>query len=385
MKKMICTMVLGAMLCTAAMAANGPYTVTAKLTPDTDVRIDGVERTFYNAQGVEVHPISYAGTTYVPLRSVGELMGKNVNWDGTTGTATIGGSRTTAPVAGTPDSYAVEKKITVSMRPDYTIVIDGTVRTFQDVNGKRVDPLLYNGSIYLPLRAIGEIMGKTVEWDSSDGTVFLSGEVTDFDTNYETSVKPNVPNVPDVPVVPGGDTTNSGAKITMKQAREIALKHAGRTAKEVVFVDCALDYDDGRLGYDIEFIHKSGATYTEYDYTIDAQTGAILEFDQDAEHFGGAQIPTQPTPPPTVPSQPAPSPTVPSQPSGAAISAERAKQIAVSNVPGATMANIREFDMDYEHGRVEYEVKIVLNGMEYEFTIDGNTGAILERDFDYYD
>lgn len=369
MKKLVSTMVLGAMLCTAAMAANGPYTVTAKLTPDIDVRIDGVERTFYNVQGVEVHPISYAGTTYVPLRSIGELMGKNVNWDGAAKTATIGGARTTAPTVGTPDEYAVEKKISVSMHPEYTIMIDGIARTFRDVNGKQVDPLFYNGSIYLPLRAIGEIMGKTVEWDSSDGTVFLSGEVTDFDTNYENTVKP------ETPVVPGGNTPNNGAKITMNQAREIALKHASRAAKGVVFIECALDYDDGRLVYDIEFIHKAGTVYTEYDYTIDAQTGAILEFDQDAEHFGGAQIPTQPVTPPTTPSKP----------SGAAISAEHAKQIAVSNVRGATVANIREFDMDYEHGRVEYEVKIVLNGMEYEFTIDGNTGAILERDYDYDD
>lgn len=379
MKKMVSTMVLGAMLCTAAMAANGPYNVTAKLTPDTDVRIDGVERTFYNAQGREVHPISYAGTTYVPLRSVGELMGKNVNWDATTNTASIGGTRTTGPVVGTPDPDEDEKSITVSMRPDYTIIIDDTVRTFQDVNGKRVDPLLYNGSIYLPLRAIGEIMGKSVEWDSTDGTVFLSGDVTDFDTNFETNVTPNVPTTPNIP---DGNTAGNGAKITAKRAYEVALQHAGRAAKDVILIDCTLDFDDGRLVYEVEFIYKAGAVYTEYDYTIDAQAGTIIEFDQDAEHFGGSQIPSvpsNPTPPPT--------PTVPTNPTpgNATITAERAKQIAVSNVPGATMANVRGFEMDHEHGRVEYDVKIVLNGMEYEFKIDGNTGAILERDYDYYD
>ena len=101
------------------------------------------------------------------------------------------------------------------------------------MDGKVVDPLLYEGSIYLPLRAIGEMMGMNVEWDATDGTVFLSGEVTDYDTNYST----------------GGNTgTTTGAAISMSRAREIALANAGLTADDVVFVECELGRDNGRLG-----------------------------------------------------------------------------------------------------------------------------------------
>ncbi len=46
------------------------------LRPDVTVRIDGVTYDFYNAQGKEVHPIIYNGTTYIPLRAVGELMAR---------------------------------------------------------------------------------------------------------------------------------------------------------------------------------------------------------------------------------------------------------------------------------------------------------------------
>ena len=106
MKKLICTMTLAALLCGAASAANGSYTVSAELSPDITVKIDGVERIFYNAQGKEIHPISYAGTTYVPIRSIGELMDKNVNWDEATSTATIGGTRVTPDATGTPDRNA---------------------------------------------------------------------------------------------------------------------------------------------------------------------------------------------------------------------------------------------------------------------------------------
>ena len=122
-----CAMALSAALTVSAFAATN---VTATLRPDVTVRIDGVTCDFYNAQGKEVHPIIYNGTTYIPLRAVGELMGKNVNWDGTTGTASLGGTRITGNVTGTPDTAAKRTDVTFTLRPEYHIVIDGTERTF---------------------------------------------------------------------------------------------------------------------------------------------------------------------------------------------------------------------------------------------------------------
>ena len=345
MKKLICTMTLAALLCGAAGAAGTPYYAQARLRPDVPVRIGGIVQTFYDAQGNEVHPLNYGGTTYVPIRAVGELMGKNVNWDAANLTATIGGERTTPATQGTPDTTAVAQNITVLIRPDYTIVVDGVARTFRDVDGKVVDPLLYEGSIYLPLRAIGEMMGMNVEWDATDGTVFLSGEVTDYDTNYST----------------GGNTgTTTGAAISMSRAREIALANAGLTADDVVFVECELGRDNGRLEYEIEFIRRTGSSYTEYDYEIDANTGAIVSTDRDAEHFHGSQT-------------------------TASVTADRARQIALAEVSGATASNIRDFDIDEDDGRLEYEVTIWYNGTEYEFTIDASTGRITERETDRED
>ena len=42
---------------------------------------DGVEKTLTNARGEKVEPMIYEGTTYVPLRAMGELLGKSVEWD----------------------------------------------------------------------------------------------------------------------------------------------------------------------------------------------------------------------------------------------------------------------------------------------------------------
>lgn len=353
MKKLICTMTLAALLCGAAGAANGSYTVTAELSPDITVKIDGVERVFYNAQGKEVHPISYAGTTYVPIRSIGELMDKNVNWDEATSTATIGGTRVTPDATGTPDRNAREQEISLRMEPGYTIVIDGVKRTFYDVNGKQVDPALYNGSIYLPIRAIGEIMGKTVSWNEATETVFLSGgsadgSVTDFDTS-----NPTKPTNPVNPTQPTGS-------VTLEQAKQTALDHSGKTASQVTFVKAYQDFDDGRWVYEVEFIVQSGSGYLEYDYEIDASTGKIISYDYDAEGYQSSSSGNSGA--------------------GVSVSESTAKQTALNRVPGASASNIYKFKLDFDDGRWEYEGTIVYNQMEYEFTIDANTGSIVEWD-----
>ena len=144
-------------------------------------------------------------------------------------------------------------------------------------------------------------------------------------------------------------STGGSAAITEDQAREIALADAGLTAEEVTFLKTQLDRDDGRLVYDVEFYT---ADYTEYDYEIDAADGTVLSSDFDAEGY-----------------------TAPAD-SATAITADQAKEIALAEVPGATVDDIYEFELDRDDGRLEYEGAIWYDGTEYEFTIDGYSGAI---------
>ncbi len=62
------------------------------------------------------------------------------------------------------------------------------------------------------------------------------------------------------------------------------------------------------------------------------------------------------------------------------ISEEEAKQIALNQVAGAASQHIHEFKSDYDNGKLKYEGKIYYEQTEYEFEIDGYTGAILEWD-----
>ena len=65
---------------------------------------------------------------------------------------------------------------------------------------------------------------------------------------------------------------------------------------------------------------------------------------------------------------------------GTAISEARAREIALAQVSGAADSNIRKVELDRDDGRLQYEVKIVYNNMEYDFDIDASTGSILSRD-----
>ena len=58
-----------------------------------------------------------------------------------------------------------------------------------------------------------------------------------------------------------------------------------------------------------------------------------------------------------------------------AISSDEAVQGALARVPGATVANVIEFNRDYENSRLEYEGEIHYNGYEYDFEIDADTGT----------
>ena len=51
---------------------------------------DGVEKTLYDANGSKVEPMIYEGTTYVPLRAMSNLLGKEVDWEQQTLSVYIG-------------------------------------------------------------------------------------------------------------------------------------------------------------------------------------------------------------------------------------------------------------------------------------------------------
>ena len=84
----------------------------------------------------------------------------------------------------------------------------------------------------------------------------------------------STPNATTKPTAP-----SDGADIGHAKAKSIALNHAGLSENQAYDMDIELDDEDGKLVYEIEF--KSGNM--EYDYEIDARTGAILKHEAELD------------------------------------------------------------------------------------------------------
>ncbi|MBR5307538.1 MAG: PepSY domain-containing protein [Clostridia bacterium] len=208
-------------------------------------------------------------------------------------------------VGATVGASAAIKEIKAQLRPDFTVKIEGEVAKFKNADGETVYPILYEGTTYLPIRAIGEIMGKTVFWYEDEKLIELRAvtdtTVTDADVIIEGSenaaakddnnkYKTKEKDAKNKKPLPGDDKEKPEVKpvekpaapeekgfIGEERAREIALEKAGLKESEVTLIKVKLDRDDGRYVYEIEF--RRGLT--EYEAEINAEDGRILKFEKD--------------------------------------------------------------------------------------------------------
>lgn len=231
---------------------------------------------------------------------------------------------------------------TIQVEDGIKITLNGSDMTPRDVTGKTVPVFLYEGTTYVPARAISEALGLNVSFNSATRTVVLTSKSGTASQGTGTT----------------SQGTTQSSYITADRAKQIALADAGLSSSNVVFIRAQQDWDDGRAVYEVEFY--SGTT--EYDYEIDAITGAIRSADRDVEGFAV--------------------PSTSSTSSTAAITADRAKEIALAQVPGGTVFKCQ---LDRDDGRLIYEVEVYSGTTEYDFEIDANTGAIISRDVDYRD
>ncbi len=306
---------------------------------DFSIVVDNKEVYFKSSSGEDIYPILYKGSTYLPVRSIGEIMGKNVNWDEKNKTINISGVREASVSYNSKNKNNGAENILIQERSDFTILIDGNKKEFHSVLGQKIYPILYNGSTYLPIRAIGEIMDKEVLWDAENNTVTLKSKnsltVTDADSFNSTN--------------------NKQGNLSLEDAKKIALEYAKVKEKDAVFKKTKKDYENGKEVYDIEFY----VGRDEYEIEIDINTGEIVKYDFDIES-SNSKNDTQSN-----------------------LSLEDAKKIALE------YAKVKEKDAvfkktkkDYENGKEVYDIEFYVGRDEYEIEIDINTGEIVKYDFD---
>ncbi len=159
-----------------------------------------------------------------------------------------------------------------------------------------------------------------------------------------------------------GNASESGY-IGKEKAQQIALTDANVSNPEMVKVE--MDYDDGVMIYEVEFYKNQ----VEYDYEINATTGAIVKKEKDNEHS------TQSSSQSTQQNQTTSS-------SNNQISQEQAKSIA-KNHAGVSTVSQEKMEKDYDDGIYEYEYEFVSGNYKYEYKINGTTGSILKHEKEY--
>ena len=162
------------------------------------------------------------------------------------------------------------------------------------------------------------------------------------------------------PITTSGSASQS-AYIGLEAAKEAALKHAGVSASDATFVEAEYDYDDGRMVYEVEFRVKG----TEYDYEIDAQTGAVVKYknEQNGANTSGSSANTS------------------------SFIGESAAKAAALKHAGVSESSTKYCNawLEYDDGRAEcYEVEFMAGNTRYEYKIALTSATVLESERESY-
>lgn len=82
--------VIAASFSAGAAAVGNLEAITAYRNRSLSIRYNGEEQQMYNAAGERVYPISYQGTTYVPIRAAADILNTPVTWDEETYSVLLG-------------------------------------------------------------------------------------------------------------------------------------------------------------------------------------------------------------------------------------------------------------------------------------------------------
>ena len=160
--------------------------------------------------------------------------------------------------------------------------------------------------------------------------------------------------------------------ITIDEAIAIALKDASFREADVTGLHGELERDDGKTIYDIDF-YKDGK---EYDYEIDAQTGAVLKPVKKADttaadsSSGSSSSKTSTT----------------SSSSSTQLTKDEAisKALSHAGLKKSQVSRLRA-ELDKDDGKTVYEVDFETADWEYEYEINAKTGKILKAEKDRND
>ena len=159
-------------------------------------------------------------------------------------------------------------------------------------------------------------------------------------------------------------------ELTYEQAREIALKDAGLEGKDVTWFETQKDKDKKTktVTWDLGFFLDD----TEYEYEININDGKIVE--KSTEKMSAQDKAENEQQALTLDSILKDHPDV-------AITADQALEIALKDAGvDLSAVQILKNNLDNDDGVIIYEIEFSKDNKKYDYDIDANSGAVLDKD-----
>lgn len=167
--------------------------------------------------------------------------------------------------------------------------------------------------------------------------------------------------------------------ISMEAAQEVALKAANIAAEDAAISATTLNEVAGSSCYKVEFTSGDYA----YAYTVNAETGAVMEMSSREKNAVDTQAQTEATVPAADSATTQSSAAATAQTVTGIVDEEMAQKIALEHAGvKATDATITKSKLDYEGRRQVYEIEWYAGGKKYDYEIAVDTGEILSSAYD---
>ena len=167
--------------------------------------------------------------------------------------------------------------------------------------------------------------------------------------------------------------------ISMEAAQEVALKAANIAAEDAAISATTLNEVAGSSCYKVEFTSGDYA----YAYTVNAETGAVMEMSSREKNAVDTQAQTEATVPAADSATTQSSAAATVQTVTGTVDEEMAQKIALEHAGvKATDATITKSKLDYEGRRQVYEIEWYAGGKKYDYEIAVDTGEILSSAYD---
>jgi len=273
----------GAMTPTSPVLPQAGGQVQVYLKPDVNIIMDGQEEIFCDVNNEVVYPIIYNGSTYLPVRAISVLMGENIEWDAYSKTVFMGKTlsnpnkvmRPMTTTSGITDETMRlirpnPAMISAYLRPNFLIMYDFEVLTFNDEQGNQVFPIVVYGSVYLPIRAISGIMNQTIEWDGISKTITIGS--------------------PDIPVIEESAATKTiisqfEKQIQLYDSATVKIQNIQKAANLDELLIIAVEVSKDYVSAAANTLEVNSIKTTDYTEKELAAYASLKEFTQISEHY----------------------------------------------------------------------------------------------------